>query len=234
MRLAVWTPRPRAGWVGALVPHLAREASLVLVDADPAVPPAVDVDVYDVADDPAHGFVYRALRREPGVVALQDWNLHRLVHAETVGRGDPAGYWREARRSRGETGAFVAEQVLAGRGGALPTVLPLNDRVLEASLGLATTSPEVQARAEARLGGRPCVRLPSEPAEAASALLALARAVHAEGPRLRREVEADRGPEGSLLALALDELRPAVHELSLPGVPSDVVALLADLLPGGR
>jgi hypothetical protein len=220
--------------VGALAPHLAREASLVLAEADPAAPPAADVDVYDVADDPAHGFVYRALLRRPGVVLLEHWNLHRLVHAETAGRGSVAAYRREARRCRGETGTFVAEQVLAGRGGLLPMVLPLNDRVLEAGLGLATTSPEVQARAEARLGGRPFVRLPSDPVEASRALVALARAVHAEGARLRREAEADRGPDGSLLALALDELRPAAHELSLPGVPPDVVPLLADLMPGGR
>ncbi|HUL79801.1 MAG TPA: hypothetical protein VL691_21220 [Vicinamibacteria bacterium] len=232
MRLAFWTPRPRVGWAGALTSLLVGE--MRLVEADPAVPPAVDLDVYDVADDPAHGFVYRALRREPGVVVLQDWNLHRLVHAETAGGGDPAGYRREARRSRGETGAFVAEQVLAGRGGALPCVLPLNDRVLEASLGLVTTSPEVQARAEARLGGRPLVRLPSDPVAAALALLDLARAVHADGARLRREVEADRGPKDSLVALALDEVRPAVHELSLPRVPSDIVRLLAELLPGGQ
>jgi len=231
VRLALWTPREE--WARGLVPHLAGEVELHLLDATP-VAPAVDVDIYDVADDAAHGFVYRALRLKPGVVVLRDWNLHRLVHAETAGRGDPHAYRREARRSRGETGAFVAEQVLAGRAGALPAVLPLNDRVLEASLGLATTSLDVQRRAAARLGGRPLVRLPPEPDAAASALLGLARAVHADASRLRREAQADRGPEGSLLALALDELRPAAHELSLPGVPSDVVRLLADVLPGRR
>jgi hypothetical protein len=207
---------------------------VVLVEADPPAPPAVDVHVYDVADDPARGFVYRALRREPGVVVLEDWNLHRLVHAETAGRGDVAGYRREARLCRGETGLFVAEQVLAGRGGALPAVLPLNDRVLEAALGLATASAEVAARAEARLGGRPLVRLPSEPGAAGRALLALARAVDADRARLRAEAVADHGPEGSPLALALDELRPAAHALDLSRVPPDVVALVAELFAGER
>jgi hypothetical protein len=232
VRLALWSPRE--GRTAALAPHLAREAAVVLVEADPAAPPAVDVHVYDVADDPAHGFVYRALRREPGVVVLQDWNLHRLVHAETAGRGFHSAYRREARLCRGETGAFVAEQVLLGRGGALPAVVPLDDGVLDAALGLATARDEVAARVEARLGGRPLVRLPAEPAAAARALLALARAVDADRARLRAEAEADRGPEGSLLGLALEELRPVAHALNLPRVPPDVVRLVAELVPGER
>jgi hypothetical protein len=232
VRLALWTPRE--GRLRALAPHLAGEAAVVIVEAEPAAPPAVDVHVYDVADDPAHGFVYRALRREPGVVMLQDWNLHRLVHAETAGRGDPSAYRREARLCRGETGAFVAEQVLLGRGGALPAVVPLDDRVLGAALGLAAASAQVAARVEARLGGRPLVRLPAEPIAAARALLALARAIDADRARLQAEAAADRGPEGSPLALALDDLRPAAQALNLPRVPPDVVRLVAELLPGER
>jgi hypothetical protein len=235
MRLAFWTPRPGAGWVGALVPHLAREASLVLVETEPPAPPAADVHVYDVADDPVHGFVYRALRREPGIVLLEAWTLHRLVHAETAGRGDATSYRHEARRAHGETGSFVAEQVLAGRGGALPALLPLNDRVLEASLGLATTSEEIRAQACTRLAGRPVVRLPpGDAAAAASALLRLARTVLRDHDQLRARARADLGPEGTLLAFALDELRPAAHSLGLPRVPADVVPLVAGLFPEGR
>lgn len=234
MRLALWTPRPGAGWVADLAPHLAREATVALVAQEPSAAPAADLSVYDIADDPAHGFVYRALRREPGLVLLDDWNLHRLVHAETVGRGDEAAYRREARRAHGETGTFVAEQVLAGRGGALPTLLPLNDRVLEASLALATTSDTVRTLAAARLARRPVVRLPPDAALAAAALVALVRSVLADQDRLRAEVLADRGPEGTLLALALDELRPAAHALSLARVPEDAVSLVAGLFPEQR
>jgi len=231
VRLALWTPRPRAGWVGALAPHLAREAILVPVEADLAVPPAVDVDVYDVADDPAHGFVYRALLRRPGVVVLEHWCLHRLVYAETAGCGDVAAYRREARLCRGQTGTFVAEQVLAGRGGALPSLVPWNERVLEAALALGTTSEDVRARAQARLGSRPVLQLPADDADAAGGLLSLARAVEQDGDRLLRESRKDRAPEGTLLALALDELRPAALSLALPGVPPDVRELVAAVLP---
>ena len=235
MRLAAWTPRARVGWVAALLPHLAREVDLLVVEAEPATAPLADVHAYDVADDPAHGFAYRALRREPGVVLLRDWNLHRLVHAETAGRGDAGGYRREARRELGARGAFVAEQVLAGRGGALPVLLPLNARVLEASLGFATSDGALLRRAAPRLGGRPAVLLPADsPQAAAAALAALARAVRADAERLRREAAADCAPEGTLLAFALDELRPAAHGIGLPGIPADVRSLVAGLFPGGR
>lgn len=231
MKLAVWTPRPAAAWA-VVLGRLADGVSLV--PDEPAAPPPADLHLYHVRDDPAYGFVYRALLREPGLVVLEDWNLHRLVHAETAARGDVGTYRREARRAHGDTGSFVAEQVLAGRGGALAALVPLNDRVLEASLGLATTLADVRARAAARLGGRPSVQLAEDPEAAASALAGLSLAVHADLEHLRRQATADRGPEGTLLALALDELRPAAHALGLTRVPRDVAALVAGLFPEGR
>jgi hypothetical protein len=235
LRLALWTPRLRTDWWGRVAARLRLESALEVVAEPPPEPPAADVHVYDLADDPAHGFVYRALLSEPGLVVLASWSLHRLVHAETAGRGDVPAYCREARRMHGETGSFVAEQVLRGRGGALPSVLPWNDRVLAGSLALATTGEEVRRRAASRLGRRPLVRLPAQdPETAASHLLSLARTVLAAGERLRREAAADRAAEGTLLALALDELRPAAHALALPSLPDDVRELLAGLLPGER
>jgi hypothetical protein len=166
--------------VAALRPHLARECSLTLVDAEPASPPEADLDVFHVADHPAHGFVYRALRARPGLVVLEDWSLHRLVHAETAGRGDAAAYLREARRAHGETGLFVARQVLRGLGGELlPALFALNDRVLEASLALVAATEYVRRRAAARRPGPSVVHVPLHleglpplpaPAEARAAL----------------------------------------------------------------
>jgi hypothetical protein len=138
-----------------------REVEMELVGAEPSSEPEAGLHLYHVADDPAHGFVYRALLRQPGVVVLEEWGLHRLVHAETAGKGDVGAYLREARRAHGETGAFLARQVVRGLGGAwLPALLAMNDRVLEASLGLVATSEAVRARAAARLPGRLVVHLP--------------------------------------------------------------------------
>jgi hypothetical protein len=213
---------------------VAREAPVAVLEESGA-PEDADVHVYDVADDPGHGYVYRALLRRPGVVVLEHWSLHRLVHAETAARGDVAAYRREARLGRGEAGTFVAEQVLAGRGGALPALLAWNERVLAAALALGTASEDVERRARARLGSRPVLGLAADDVDAAaSGLLALARTVARDGQRLLRVAREDRAPEGTLLALALDELRPAALSLGLPGVPPGVRELVASVLAEER
>jgi hypothetical protein len=160
VRLALWTPTPAEGWVATLVPLLAREATLDLLDRRPSSPPATDLDIYHVADDPAHGFVYGALVRRPGLVVLEEWNLHRLVLGETAGRGDAATYRREARRAHGVTGEFVARQVRRGWGGRLPTLVPLNARVLEAGLGFVAATEALRALLAAAVPRAPVLGLP--------------------------------------------------------------------------
>jgi hypothetical protein len=92
-------------------------------------------------------------------VLLADWALPRLVRSATT--GEAGGFVAAARRAHGDTGAFVAGQVQRGLGGEeLPALLVLNDRVLEASLGLVAFTEAVRARAAARLPGRPVVHLP--------------------------------------------------------------------------
>jgi hypothetical protein len=59
VRLALWTPCPDAAWAAVLLPLLRREADVTLVPGD-ARAPAADLDLYHVADDPAHAFVHRA------------------------------------------------------------------------------------------------------------------------------------------------------------------------------
>ena len=65
------------------------------------------------------------------------------------------------RRAHGEAGSFVARQVARGLGGEmLPALFPLNDRLLEASLGIVGLTAYVASRAARRLPGRPVLRLP--------------------------------------------------------------------------
>ncbi len=159
MRLALWTPRPDVAWATAILPHLRKEADVEVVTSAAPRSPGFELDLYHVADDPAHGFVYRALRERPGLVLLADWSLRRLVRSATA--GDAGGFVAAARRAHGDTGAFVARQVERGLGGEeLPSLLVLNDRVIEASLGLVAFTEAVRARAAARLPGRPVVHLP--------------------------------------------------------------------------
>jgi glycosyltransferase involved in cell wall biosynthesis len=181
-RLAVWSPLPPspsgiADYVAESLPALARLFDVEAVTDDPdatdpalraavrvrasAESPEADLHLYHVGNSPAHAFVYRAARARPGVVVLHDWSLHHLVLCETVERGDVSAYLREMRRAYGETGTFVGRQVARDLGGdLLPALFPLNDRVLEGSLGVVTLSAQTAARVARRLPGRPRLHLP--------------------------------------------------------------------------
>jgi glycosyltransferase involved in cell wall biosynthesis len=166
-----------ADYVAEQLPQLARHVELEAVVEDPAAvdpaaaaglrvrrpdePSSADLDVYHLGNSPAHAYVYRAARDRPGVAVLHDWSLHHLVLRETVERGDTASYLREMRRAYGETGTFVARQVARALGGGLlPALFPLNDRVLEGSLGIVGLTSHVCSRAARRLPGRPVLHLP--------------------------------------------------------------------------
>jgi glycosyltransferase involved in cell wall biosynthesis len=243
VRLALWTPQPHAAWVAALVEHLEREAPVEIVARDTA--PAASLDLYHVADDPAHVFVHRALRRRPGVVLLADWSLHSLVRAEALEHGGAGAYRAEARRAHGTTGAFIARQVERGLGGELPSLLAMNDRVLDASLALVAFTEFVRARAEARLPGRPVVHLPLDfvaapvdapPRTAARAALGvpeggvLVAVLAAPGDRAATALRAVRAAEPGL------QLRPwpqAADEARLLLAAADVAVALEHAPSGG-
>src|SRR5206468_8909354 len=127
----------------------------------PAAAPEADLELYHLGNSPPHAFVYRAACARPGVAVLHDWSLHHLVLRETVERGEVSAYLREMRRAHGETGTFVGRQVARALGGELlPSLFPLNDRVLEGSLAVVGLTEHVRSRAAARLPGRPVLHLP--------------------------------------------------------------------------
>jgi hypothetical protein len=223
VRLALWTPHPDAAWVAALLPLLRREVEVVLVPGADAGAPEADLNLYHVADDPAHVFVYRELCRRPGLVFLADWGLHRLVRASTA--GDMGVYLAEARRAHGEKGTFVARQVARGLGGELlPTLLSLNDRVLEASLGLVAFTEYVRTRAAARLPGRPVTHLPLDFVGQGGVLPGRDAARAALGVGDSESLVAALTPQ-SLLGLA--QARPAARVLVRPWLEAEASLLLA-------
>lgn len=182
MKLAVWSPLPPspsgiADYVAESVIPLSRHHEVVLVTEDPeavdgalrvrlpvaaaASAPEADLDLHHLGNSPSHGFVYRAARERPGVVVLHDWTLHHLVLHETVQKGDARTYLREMRRAHGEAGTFVGRQVARALGGALlPALFPLNDRVLEASLGVVALSRQTADRVRRKVPGRAVLHLP--------------------------------------------------------------------------
>jgi len=164
LKLALWSPRPRdpaSSWITALRPHFPRTVALVPVEEPPSVPPAADLDLYEIADDPDHAFVYHAALARPGIVFLRDWSLQELVADATLGSGDRGAYLREMRRGHGETGTFVGRQVARGLGGRLlPSLFAMNDRLLEQSLGVIAPTTFVGRRVARRLPSRPILTLP--------------------------------------------------------------------------
>jgi hypothetical protein len=163
VKIALWSPRQAAAgsWVTTLRPELERESDVLWVSEASADRPTADLDLYEIANEPDHAFVYRAALERPGVVVLRDFGLHDLVAQATLGRGDLAGYLREMRRAHGETGTFVGRQVARGLGGRLlPSLFAVNDRLLETSLGIVATTESVRSRAARRLPGRPTLTLP--------------------------------------------------------------------------
>jgi glycosyltransferase involved in cell wall biosynthesis len=166
VRIAVWSPLPPspsgiADYVAEQLGPLREAFDVVTVGKEPLTPPEADLDLYHVGNSPAHAFVYRAALSRPGVTVLHDWSVHHLVLAETVERGDVAGYLREMRRAHGEAGTFVGRQVARGLGGdLLPALYPLNDRLLEGSLAVVGLTDFVASRARLRLPARPVLHLP--------------------------------------------------------------------------
>jgi hypothetical protein len=257
VKLALWTPQPDAAWVAGLVPLLEREARVEVVTRAAAA--GASLDLYHVADDPAHAFVHRALRRRPGVVLLADWNLHRLVRAETSERGGRGAYGAEARRAHGTMGAFVARQVERGLGGELPSLLTMNERVLEGSLGLVAFTESVRARAAVRLPGRPVAHLPLDfvgcpadatPREAARDALGvpadgvLVALVSAPGERAARALRAvcaaepglrvvswPEDPEAGRLLLAAADVAVALEHAPRGGLPAPLVRAVVAGVP---
>ena len=235
MRVALWTPAQ--AWADALAAELERSVELVIVRSEPRERPAAELDLYHVAGSPEHGFVYRALRQRPGVVLLADWMLHGLVHAETAGCGDAAAYLREARHAHGDTGVFVARQVLAGIGGALPGLVAMNQRVLETGLAIVGFTETIRERARAVAVDVPVVFLPlAEPGGAAlhaHSLLALIVEVSARAPEERARLAARDAATGPG-ALAIDEIRWTARELGLAEPPGDSTSLVGGLFAGAR
>lgn len=166
LRVNVWSPWPPspsgvADYAAEQAEALGSRFALVRVAETDAAPKPADLDLYHVGNSPAHGFVYRAALARSGVVLLHDWSLHHLVLSETVERRDTAAYLREMRRAHGEAGTFVGRQVARGLGGELlPALYPLNDRLLQASLGVVALTRAVAERARLLLRDRPVLALP--------------------------------------------------------------------------
>jgi glycosyltransferase involved in cell wall biosynthesis len=171
MRVAYYSPMPpeRSGiadYSALLAPALAERVDLEVVRRGRTRRlRGVDLSVYHIGNNPdAHGWIFDALRRAPGLVVLHDFVLHHLVAGLTVGRRDGHGYLDAMEREGGVVGRLLAHGVLDKRIPPLwesrPQDFPLAGEVLDHASALVVHSHYVMACARETGYERPIWRIP--------------------------------------------------------------------------
>jgi glycosyltransferase involved in cell wall biosynthesis len=176
-RVAYFSPFPPersgiAAYSEELLPYLARLARVTLFAADPALVsdrlraafdvrrigdynptrPWYDIALYHMGNSTYHEALCRVLLRYPGITVLHDHGLHHFMATRTISQGDFAGYAREMGYALGPEGVSLAYRIRQGQAEHPLYAVPLNERVLDHSLGVIVHSRYV---ARAIRGVRP-------------------------------------------------------------------------------
>ncbi|MGB7762805.1 MAG: glycosyltransferase [Bryobacteraceae bacterium] len=147
MRVAFFSPLPpaRSGiadYSEALLEpfrYLA-EVEVFSQPSQPFDPARFDIALYQMGNNPFHGFVYDTALRHPGVVVMHEANLHYLLTEITIRRDDWDGYVRECEYSGGAPAREFAERVRRLEIGPDYEGLPMTRRVLESARGVIVHS----------------------------------------------------------------------------------------------
>lgn len=164
-RIAYFSPLPpdRSGiadYSAELLPYLGRLAQVTLFAAQPeqvadslraefevrAIAEYAsacwqhDIALYHMGDSVFHEALYRVLLRHPGITVLHDHGLHHFMATRTIPCGDFAGYVREMGYALGTEGVDLAYRIRQGTAEHPLYTVPLNERVLDRSLGLIVHS----------------------------------------------------------------------------------------------
>ena len=187
LRIAYFSPLPpeRSGiadYSRELLPHLAREAEIVLYAADPGIVDEemraqfevrelghfrqernqFDVALYQMGNSEYHASIYPTLTHFPGVVVLHDYAIHHFIAHRTLIQGDFAGYAREMGYALGAQGMHLAHAVHLGQAPSAAFEVALNDRLLDSSLGLIVHSAYVADKIRRRGFERPLMIIPAQ------------------------------------------------------------------------
>ncbi len=99
-----------------------------------------DLAIYQMGNSHFHETLYAYLKRYPGLTVLHDYYLHHFIASLTAWRGDYGSYAREMAYARGAEGLGRARAVQAGQADYPLYEWPLNERVLDCSLGVIVHS----------------------------------------------------------------------------------------------
>src|SRR5579863_8616536 len=147
MRVAFFSPLPPspsgiADYSQALLDHLRRLAD-VEVFSEPGrafQPDQFDLALYQVGNNPHHGFVYETALEHPGVVVMHESNLHHLVADLTIKRQDWDAYLNEVEFNGGAPALAYARRARALEVGPDYEGVAMTRRLLERSKGLIVHS----------------------------------------------------------------------------------------------
>jgi glycosyltransferase involved in cell wall biosynthesis len=99
-----------------------------------------DLAIYQMGNNELHVPGYTLLKRRPGLTVMHDYGLHHLMAWMTARLGDFAGYARELGYALGPTGTSMAHAIRLGNQAYPLFQYPLNERVLDHSLGVIAHS----------------------------------------------------------------------------------------------
>jgi glycosyltransferase involved in cell wall biosynthesis/SAM-dependent methyltransferase len=166
MRVAFFSPLPPAksgiaDYSAAVLEHLNKS---IEVETFSSKPPQFNVSrydlcVYQLGNNPYHGFVYEAALEHPGVVVMHEANLHHLIADLTINRNDWDAYVREVGRNHGPEAQEYAERYVRTRKRAPDYSLAMMRSVLERSRGAIVHSHAVGAELRAEGFEGPIARI---------------------------------------------------------------------------
>ena len=147
MRVALFSPLPPARSGIADYSEALIESLRPLVDLEVFSEPAnaydparFDIALYHVGNNPFHGFVYETALRHPGVVVMHESNLHHLIAALTIKRGDWDAYVAECEYEGGPAALAFAGRVRKLEVGPDYEGVPMTRRLLGASRAVVVHS----------------------------------------------------------------------------------------------
>ncbi len=162
-------------------PDLAQQVELTLYTADPQQIDAqirtqfevrdlhhfaqdrrqFDLPLYQMGNSEYHDAFYPTLLRYPGLVVLHDYLIHQFIAYRSLEQDDFTGYAREMGYALGAQGMQLAHAIRLGQAPPASFAIPLNDRLLDSSLGLIVHSAYVADKIRAAGFERPLAIIPA-------------------------------------------------------------------------
>ncbi len=167
MRVAFFSPLPPAksgiaDYSAAVLEHLHKSIEVEIFSSKPSRFDAsrYDLCVYQLGNNPYHGFVYEAALEHSGVVVMHEANLHHLIADLTINQNDWDAYVREIGRSHGPEAEEYAERYVRTRQRAPDYSLSMMRSVLARSRGAIVHSDAVGTELRAQGFEGPIARIP--------------------------------------------------------------------------